>query len=63
MEKGDDASGHSAAREKVRSLLAGDRNYDALDEAFQFCFRNRLEDEVFWVDFETLAQRLGPLFC
>ncbi|MEA3332107.1 MAG: exodeoxyribonuclease V subunit gamma [Pseudomonadota bacterium] len=62
QEKGGDESGRAAARDKVRSLLAGERNYDAQDEAFQFCFRDRLEDEAFWADFESLAQRLGPIF-
>ena len=62
MEKGGDQKGRSAAREKVRSLFAGEHNYDAQDEAFKFCFQDRFEDEVFWVDFESLAQRLGPIF-
>lgn len=62
MEKEGDEKGRARAREKVRSLLAGDRNYDAQDEAFNFCFQDRLEDEVFWADFESLAQRLGPIF-
>ncbi|MEA1922810.1 MAG: exodeoxyribonuclease V subunit gamma [Pseudomonadota bacterium] len=61
-EKGGDESARAAARDKVRSLLAGERNYDAQDEAFQFCFRDRLEDKSFWADFESLAQRLGPIF-
>ncbi|MCD6534894.1 MAG: exodeoxyribonuclease V subunit gamma [Deltaproteobacteria bacterium] len=62
QEKGGDESGRSAARAKVRSLMVGEYNYDAKDEAFQFCFRDRLEDEGFWADFESLAQRLGPIF-
>ncbi len=57
-----DVKGSLAARDKVRALLAGDRNYDAQDEAFKFCFHDRLEDEIFWADFESLAMRLGPLF-
>ena len=63
LEKGGDEKGRSRAREKVRSLLAGENNYEVQDEAFHFCFQDRLEDEAFWVDFENLAQRLGPIFC
>ena len=61
-EKGGDQRGRSVARDKVKTLLAGDRNYDAQDEAFKFCFHDRLEDDVFWIDFEHLAMRLAPIF-
>lgn len=62
LEKGSAAKGRTKAREKVRSLLAGENNYEVQDQAFQFCFRDRLEDDAFWVEFENLAQRLGPIF-
>ncbi|MCD6430946.1 MAG: exodeoxyribonuclease V subunit gamma [Deltaproteobacteria bacterium] len=62
VEKEGDERGRAIAREKVRSLLAGDRNYDAQDEAFNFCFQDRLDDKAFWADFESLAQRLGAIF-
>ena len=62
LEKGEDERARTIAREKVRSLLAGEHSYDARDEAFNFCFQERLEDEAFWSDFESLAQRLGPIF-
>ena len=57
-----DAEGAVAAREKVRTLLAGEYDYDAQDEAFKFCFQDRLEDDDFWTDFESLAMRIGPIF-
>ncbi len=62
VEKEGDERGRAIAREKVRSLFAGDRNYDVRDEAFNLCFQDRLDDKAFWVDFENLAQRLGAIF-
>ncbi len=61
-EKGGVEKGRAKAREKVRTLLASENNYDVQDEAFQFCFKDNLEDETFWADFENLAQRLGSVF-
>ena len=48
--------------DKVRSLFTGEYSYDAQDEAFNFCFQDRLEDEAFWTNFESLVQRLAPIF-
>ncbi len=61
-ENGENERGRTKAREKVRSLIASENNYDVQDEAFQVSFKDRLEDETFWADFESLAQCLGPIF-
>jgi len=51
-----------SARDKVRNELTNERNYTAQDEAYSFVFADRFANEDFWLEFEALALKLGPVF-
>jgi exodeoxyribonuclease V gamma subunit len=65
-QKGRGKNGEEAAqikaRDKVREALMNNYNYAAQDETFHFVFADRFTDEAFWLDFETRARQLGPIF-
>lgn len=60
--KNGDVAAQISARNRVRDELTKERNYAAQDEAFHFVFAARFVDEDFWIEFETMARKLGPVF-
>ena len=60
--KNGDTAARISARDRVRNELTNERNYAAQDEAYRFVFADRFIDEDFWLEFETLALKLGSIF-
>ena len=61
-EKNDKPAALSAARSKVKSVMASDFIPDAGDACFDYCFAERLSASAFWDDFAVQALLLGPIF-